>query len=102
MGNGKVFADMCEMNVLNEPEVLRNLVDRYNSDDIFTFIGPTLIVVNPYRIIERHFNSQTLTTIRESVLSGSFKATPHIYAIAGRAYQGLVCGEGKQAIVISG
>lgn len=30
------------------------------------------------------------------------KGAPHIYMIAGKAYQGLICGEGKQAIVISG
>jgi myosin heavy subunit len=45
------YSDMCKMNVLNEPEVLSNIIRRYKKDEIFTSIGPTLIVVNPYRKI---------------------------------------------------
>ena len=30
------------------------------------------------------------------------KGQPHVYMIAGRAYQAMVGGAGKQAIVISG
>ncbi len=90
------------MNVLNEPEVLRNVIDRYKKDEIFTYIGPTLIVVNPYRLIDRHFNNKVVMEKRDKVLGGDMKGSPHVYMIAGRAYQGLVCGEGKQAIVISG
>lgn len=40
---------MCEMDVLNEPEVLANLVRRYNNEHIFTSIGHTLIALNPYQ-----------------------------------------------------
>ena len=35
-------------------------------------------------------------------MGGDIKGNPHIYMIAGRAYQGLLYREGKQAIVISG
>lgn len=51
MSDGKLFDDMCDMDILNEPQVLNNLVQRYKNDKIFTFIGPTLVVVNPYRFI---------------------------------------------------
>jgi myosin heavy subunit len=43
-----------------------------------------------------------LTELRDKVLGGDAKGSPHIYMIAGRAYQGLLYGQGKQAIVISG
>jgi len=46
---------MCEMNVLNEPEVLNNLVQRYKHDYIFTYIGPTLIIINPYKVVKKNF-----------------------------------------------
>lgn len=92
MSKGELHADMCEMNILNEPEILRNLTERYKKDDIFTYIGPTLIVVNPYKIIERHFNDRVLKEIKDAVLAGNLKGAPHIYLVAGRAYQGLVCG----------
>ena len=80
------------MNILNEPEVLRNIIERYKKDDIFTYIGSTLIVINPYKIIERHFNNQVITEIRNKIMSGDLKGSPHVYMIAGKAFQGLTCG----------
>ena len=92
MSKGDLFQDMCEMNILNEPEVLKNLIEGYKKDEIFTYIGPTLIVVNPYKVLERHFNSKVIMQVRDKVLGGDMKGAPHIYMIAGKAYQGLVCG----------
>ena len=103
MSKGQLHADMCEMNVLNEPEVLYNLVERYKKDQIFTYIGPTLIVVNPYRIIERFFNKKIINEMRESILNGNLKdQIPHVYMVAGRAYHAMIYNDPKQAIVISG
>ena len=92
MSKGELYADMCEMNILNEPEVLRNIIDRYNKDEIFTYIGTTLIVTNPYKIIERHFNNKVISDLRNKIMGGDMKQDPHIYMIAGKAYQGLTCG----------
>jgi myosin-7 len=50
--------DMVTMNVLNEPEIIANVKLRYHKDAIFTFIGPTLIVMNPYKKIEALFNQK--------------------------------------------
>lgn len=52
------YPDMCSMDILNEPEILSNIRRRYTSDKIFTKIGPTLIVVNPYKMINELFNNQ--------------------------------------------
>jgi myosin heavy subunit len=60
MAAEKDYEDMCEMDILNEPEVLFNLVRRYNNDDIFTNIGATLISINPYCQISRLFNPKVL------------------------------------------
>jgi myosin heavy subunit len=51
---------MCSMDVLNEPEILSNIRRRYSSDKIFTKIGPTLIVVNPYKTIDALFNHDVI------------------------------------------
>lgn len=42
---------MVSMNVLNEAEIIANVKLRYKNDIIFTYIGPTLIVMNPYKYI---------------------------------------------------
>jgi len=41
--------DMSDLRVLNEAELIDNLEKRYATGRIFTFIGPTLLVVNPFR-----------------------------------------------------
>lgn len=71
MSKGQTYDDMCNMDILNEPEVLNNLVQRYKSDKIFTFIGPTLVVVNPYRIIHEYFSNDVMVRVRNKVLEGS-------------------------------
>lgn len=43
---------MCNMNILNEPEILFNLKRRYTVNKIYTKIGPTLIAMNPYKSLE--------------------------------------------------
>jgi myosin heavy subunit len=56
------------MDILNEPEVLNNLIQRYKNDKIFTFIGPTLVVVNPYRVLQEYFSNDVMTRIRNKII----------------------------------
>lgn len=103
VSNGEIYDDMCNMDILNEPEILNNLVQRYKADKIFTFIGPTLIVVNPYRVIGQYFSNESMMRIRDKILAGNTSSEkPHIYLIAGNAYTSMIDQEKKQAIVISG
>ncbi len=59
---------MCHMTVLNEPEVLNNLIERYKKDLIFTYIGPTLIILNPYKYLPQLFNDDVMLKIRQRIL----------------------------------
>lgn len=70
MSNGDIYDDMCEMDILNEPEVLNNIVQRYKSDKIFTYIGPTLIIVNPYRWLPQYFSDEVMLSIRSKIIDG--------------------------------
>ena len=40
---------MVNFGILNEAEILENIYIKYSNDKIFTYIGPTIIVVNPYK-----------------------------------------------------
>lgn len=83
--------------------MLNNILRRYKKDEIFTSIGPTLIVVNPYRTIERLFRQEVFEEIKQKILSNKLgKDDPHVYLVAGRAYLALKETGTKQAIVISG
>lgn len=94
--------DMCLMNHLTEDSILDNLVLRYHKDQIYTCIGPTLISVNPYKNIPTLYSPEIVQQVKDSVLSGNSLKMPHIYAIAGRAFQGMINQIEKQAIIISG
>ena len=43
------IADMVEIDQLNAASLLFNLGSRYKKDEIFTYVGPILLVLNPFR-----------------------------------------------------
>ena len=95
-GLAQGFEDLVQMSVLNEPEILYNLSIRFRQDIIFTSIGPTLLVINPYKEIPHIFNEETMKSFRKK------NEMPHIYSVAFLAYTQLIENSKNQAIVISG
>jgi myosin heavy subunit len=53
-------SDMVSMSVLNEPEIVRNLKTRFDFKTTYTYIGPTLIALNPY---ERASTARDMTCL---------------------------------------
>ena len=49
---------MSNLSVLNDPQLLHNIHFRYQKDILFTYVGPTLLVVNPFKRIEGIFEQQ--------------------------------------------
>lgn len=39
---------MVNMEIINDAELLKNIDVRYKKNLIFTYVGPTLLVVNPF------------------------------------------------------
>lgn len=99
------YEDMVTMDCLNEAELLNNLALRYSQDNIFTYIGPTLLVINPYKPINAEFSSSKVAeyqSLTKAELFNLKEKLPHVYAIAGKAYHQLFSNARNQAIVISG
>lgn len=91
---------MVKMNCLNEAEILHNIKKRYEKDCIFTYIGPTLIVVNPYKTLHEAFGEDKILSIEKIVKHNSalFKLSdsePHIYSIAAMAYHSVFKNQKK-------
>lgn len=51
---------MTDMSKLNEAQILNNIKLRYKRDEIFTYIGPTLIAMNPYKKLPKSFNPEVI------------------------------------------
>ena len=101
----KGFEDMVNMDILNEAEVINNLKLRYKNDLIFTYIGPTLLVINPYKPILSDFSAQNYRIYSEQANSKPFilrDNPPHVFAIGAKAFHQLITDSRNQAIVISG
>ena len=54
------YADLCMLPELTEQTLLHNLRDRFNSGHIYTYIGPILVAVNPFRSENGFLRRETL------------------------------------------
>ena len=96
---------MVQMDHLNEAELLNNIKRRFEKNIIFTYVGPTLIALNPYMKIPDLFSEELLSKYQNNIYNPHFSLKdfpPHIYAISGLAYKQLIENKKNQAIVISG
>ena len=99
------YEDMVEMENLSEAELLYNLEIRLKKDLIFTYVGPTLIVMNPFRAIPTLYLPELLKDFQQSVKDLTFahdKFPPHGWAISAATIANLARNQRNQAIVISG
>ena len=100
--------DLVKLNLLNQPEILSVLQQNYNEDSIYTFMGPSLIVLNPYKalgdkVYGNHVMEEILSKLAGQTRNLDVSALrPHIYSIAAKAFWSLKLNQQKQAIVISG
>ena len=45
------IADMVEIDELNSASLLYNLGNRYAKDQMYTYVGPILLMLNPFKFI---------------------------------------------------
>ncbi|GBP22033.1 Myosin-IIIa [Eumeta japonica] len=90
--------DLATLDVLTEDAIVEQLRERYNDNQIYTYIGDILIAVNPFADIGIY------TTKSQQIYQGRCRSDnpPHIYAVADAAHQALMHQKLHQAIVISG
>lgn len=97
--------DMVNLECLNDAELLINLQKRFEDKMIFTYVGPTLLVVNPYQLFPELFSPVNLERYHKFVYQPQMQIKdlpPHIWALTGEAYRSLFEMERNQALVISG
>lgn len=82
---------------VSEEAILDNLVKRYNADLIYTYIGPVLISVNPYK------NLGNTGEQFVPIYHGHFphETPPHCYGLGEEAYRSMKSEGLNQCILIS-
>lgn len=90
--------DLASLDILTEDSIVDQLKKRYDSKQIYTYIGDILVAVNPFEDL-KIYGSQYQ---RRHVAQARSDNPPHIFAVADAAHQALVHEKQNQAIVISG
>ncbi|CAE8594796.1 unnamed protein product, partial [Polarella glacialis] len=78
-----VLDDLTQLTHLHEPAVLSSLQNRFDIDKIYTFTGPILIALNPFKMIPGLYDEEVLT----SFISTKPSPKPHVFNTANSSYR---------------
>ncbi|XP_032415453.1 myosin IEb isoform X1 [Xiphophorus hellerii] len=90
--------DMVLLSKINEDAITDNLKKRYMDDYIFTYIGPVLISVNPFKQLP-YFTEREVEMYQGAA---QYENPPHIYALADSMYRNMMIDSENQCVIISG
>ncbi|XP_019945470.1 unconventional myosin-Ib isoform X1 [Paralichthys olivaceus] len=90
--------DMVLLEPLSEDSFLENLKNRFDHNEIYTYIGSVVISMNPYRSLPIF----TPDKVEEYRNRNFYELSPHIYALADEAYRSLRDQDKDQCILITG
>ena len=77
-----VLDDLTQLTHLHEPAVLHSLQMRFDIDKIYTFTGPVLIAVNPFKFLQQVYDKNMLA---QFLTAKKDPGIPHCYATARAA-----------------
>ncbi|UXI22000.1 hypothetical protein NH340_JMT07943 [Sarcoptes scabiei] len=96
----KDYDDNCSLMFLNEGNLLHNIRLRYSKNKIYTYVANILIALNPYcDLREQYYSTKILRSYQGKSLG---KMSPHVFAIADKAYFDIKRMEQSQSIIVSG
>ncbi|XP_054277512.1 myosin-IIIb-like isoform X2 [Macrosteles quadrilineatus] len=90
--------DLAALDILTEDSIVEQLQQRYEMNQIYTYIGDILVAVNPFTDLGMYSPKEQKRYCGQSRSSNP----PHIFAVADAAYQALMHQRHSQSIVISG
>ncbi|VBB25635.1 unnamed protein product [Acanthocheilonema viteae] len=91
--------DNCSLIHLNDGSLLNNCRLRYNRKQFYTYMANILIAINPYEQIDGLYDVNMVRKYKGQSLGA---LTPHIFAIADKAYRDMMRNHESQSIIISG
>ena len=90
--------DLMNLQHLNEPSVLNALLTRYQQNVIYTYTGPILIAVNPFK----NLNIYDDGNIKIFNDNDNKLECPHLYGVISQVFSNIKNKKGDQSVLISG
>ncbi|CAL8101968.1 unnamed protein product [Orchesella dallaii] len=90
--------DMVLLSKISEDSIVDNLKKRFMDDWIFTYIGPVLVSVNPFKQMT-YFTEKEINQYQGAA---QYENRPHIYAVADNMYRNMMIDLENQCVIISG
>lgn len=92
--------DLISLTHLHEPSVVECLSHRYLQDKIYTFTGPVLLALNPFRQLRGLYGENTMKkywdyaeanqTSTNGTSGSTEKLPPHVYSIADASFRSMM------------
>jgi len=96
---GEGVPDFVLMDVISEDALMQNIKLRYQTDNIYTYIGSVVVAMNPYKRMEHLYNKNKIDEYRGRYM---YEVAPHIYALSNDVYRSLLQNQEDQCVIISG
>ena len=100
---------MAEVSPVNVCDLLNNIQNRYKENEIFTMVGETLIITNPYQIFPGIYTVERMIEVIKACDENSslgaksyIKGKPHVFDTTMNTIFDLIQTNKNQALVISG
>jgi myosin-1 len=89
---------MVLLQKISESAIVDNLKKRFMDDCIYTYIGPVLISVNPFKQLPIYTDKEV------NIYQGaaSYENPPHVYALTDEMYRNMLIEMENQCVIISG
>ncbi|TRY67144.1 hypothetical protein TCAL_02955 [Tigriopus californicus] len=89
---------MTLLSEIKDSAIVENLKKRFLNDWIFTYIGPVLISVNPFKPM-KYFTHKEIDLYQGAA---QYENPPHVYALADTMYRNMTIDNENQCVIISG
>ena len=90
--------DLAQLRYLNESSVLHTIRQRYGSNLVHTYAGPTMIDVNPMTALDI-YSEKVIHMFKECRVE---EMPPHVYSVAAGAHHAMLTGRKDQSVAFIG
>jgi myosin V len=84
---------MVDIDELNNATLMQNLAARYEKNEIYTYVGPIILAMNPFQNLDKLLYTQQHMEMYKSIIKSKTpyddkkKFPPHIWTLTALAYR---------------